>query len=1506
MTLPTRPDTADTADTADTGGTGDGDDLDIAVVGLACRFPGAPDAEAYWDVIRTGTETITRLTPARMRAAGASERRLAEPGLVPAAGLIDGGTLFDAAFFGYPAREAAEMDPQQRMFLESCRHALDDAGYDAGGFPGRIGVYAGQTVGTHRPRSLDAFLGTAGDLLMAADDKDFLTTRVAYKLGLTGPAVTVQTACSTSLVAVHMACQALNTLDCDLALAGGVSWSPLRGQGYLHQPGGVWSADGHMRPFDRDASGFVASDGLGVIALRRLADARAGGDRVYAVVKGGAINNDGADKASFAAPGVPGQVRVIAAALRAASVDPGGIGYVEAHGSATAVGDAIEVAALNEAYRAAGATGSGGCALGSVKANIGHADAAAGVAGFIKAALMLYHRRLPPPVNLRAPNPELDLDGSPFTLDPAPGDWPRRAGQPRRAAVSAFGIGGTNAHVVLQEPPEPAAATAPSRPWQLLCLSARDEPALGATAAMAADRLRDHAATAPPGEADPADATPADARPPDPRLADIAHTLTDGRRHFPHRLAGVFTDLSQAAGALGRSRVAPPLVQGDATRPPGEIVFMFPGGGSQHPGMGHGLAAAFPAYRDALEEGLALLDEPLRRTVRALLAPSSGRSPHPPGPADKALEDPAAALPAVFLAQVAMARQLMDLGPHPTVLLGHSLGEYAAAHLAGVFTLGDALKIVTERGRLLAGIPGGAMLSVPAAPAELGPLPGDAGLAAVNGPASCVVTGPVDDIERVERRLGERGVACRRLPLATAAHSPLVDGHLPGFRAFLDQIDLSPPVIPVISPSYGRAVTARLADREYWVRHLRESVRFDGALDHAFTLGRPALIDLGPGTALAALARAHTRKSRAHTVVAAARHPSDDRPDAQVFLEAAGALWAAGADIDPSVLHRGERRARLPVVRYPFARTDHPVPGAASPQATPPETSQETAEEARLYAVAWKRVQSPPGTAPADAARHAWVVLSDGSALAGAVTAGLRERGAEPVVIVPEGAPVDAGDHPAEHHRADPRDPGWFRAALTGRGADVNGTGRPVRVVDLWCARPSGAVAPLDDVLGIARGADGLPGIEVLLVTRQAHDVLGTETVEPYGALATGAGYSVAVENPSVRVRALDLHHPGDAAAEAARVLAEFAVPASGAPIALRGAHRWERAFVPYDAPGAAPGAAPAAESGPDGAHVIVGGTGGIGRLLAEHLVNRHRARVVVAGRGCADGRPKPGLWTRRADVTDEEGMTALLREAERLHGRVRCVVHAAGTPGGGLAAMFGRAEAEETLRAKVTGARALTRAVQAAGVRVGQVVYFSSLAAFTGAPGLSGYGAANAWLDAHAAHSTRELGVPAVSVGWDRWRGVGMAAAVEERHRALSGHDLAGGLDAAAALAAFDRVLADRITGQVVVSAGPPGRVPAPTAPPSPGGHRPGGSAPRGDLEERLAGIWKDVLGVGEIGVEDDFFGLGGHSVMALQLAGRCRDRLGLDVTAPMIFKARTIAGLAGRLRARDRSARS
>lgn len=1031
---------------------------------------------------------------------------------------------------------------------------------------------------------------------------------------------------------------------------------------------------------------------------------------------------------------------------------------------------------------------------------------------------------------------------------------------------------------------------------------------------MAADRLRDHAGTSPAGKAGPAGSSgPAGTSPADTRLADIAHTLTDGRRHFPHRLAGVFTDLSQAAGALGRSRVAPPLVQGDAARPPGEIVFMFPGGGSQHPGMGHGLAGAFPAYRDALDEGLGLLDEPLRRTVRTLLTPSTGRPPHPPGSEDEAMEDPAAALPAVFLAQVAMARQLMDLGLRPTVLLGHSLGEYAAAHLAGVFTLGDALKIVTERARLLAAIPGGAMLSVPATPAELLPLLGDAGLAAVNGPASCVVTGPVDDIERIERRMDERGVACRRLPLATAAHSPLVDGLLPGFREFLDRIDLSPPVMPVISPLYGRAVTARIADREYWVRHLRETVQFAGALDHAFTLERPALVDLGPGTALAALARAHERRERAHTVVAAARHPSDERPDAQVFLEAAGALWAGGADVDPSVLHRGERRARLPVVRYPFARTDHPVPGAASPQATPletaPDTAPETAEEARLYAVAWKRAQTPPGTAPADTARHAWVVLSDGSALAGAVTAGLRERGAEPVVVVPEGAgtPGDAGhhraDHPcADHHRADPRDPGWFRAALAGRDAGANGTGagRPVRVVDLWCARPSGGAAPLDDILGIARGADGLPGVEVLLVTRQTYDVLGTETVEPHGALATGAGYAVGVENPSVRVRTLDLHRPGDAAEEAARVLAEFAVPASGAPIALRGAYRWERVFAPYAATAAVPGAAAAAESGPDGAHVIVGGTGGVGRLLAEHLVNRHRARVVVAGRGCADGRPAPGLWTRRADVTDEEGMTALLQEAERLHGRVRCVVHAAGTPGGGLAAMLGRAEAEEALRAKVTGALALTRAVQAAGVRVGQVVYFSSLAAFTGAAGLSGYGAANAWLDAYAVRSTRELGVPAVSVGWDRWRGVGMAAAVEERHRALSGHDLAGGLDAAAALAAFDRVLADRITGQVVVSAGPPGRVPVPSAPPLPGG-RPGGRGPRGDLEERLAGVWKDVLGVGEIGVEDDFFGLGGHSVMALQLAGRCRDRLGLDVTAPMIFKERTIAGLAGRLRSRD-----
>ncbi|MCC8250392.1 type I polyketide synthase [Saccharothrix luteola] len=990
----------------------------IAVVGMSCAFPGAPDLDAYWRVIAGGRETVRRFSPDDLRAAGLPEAELRRPDFVAAGGVVAGGEEFDARFFGCTAREAGLMDPQQRQFLQCSWHAMEDAGHAPATFPGSVGVFAGQSASAH---GRESFRGDLAESLPAANDKDFLATRVAYQLGLTGPAIVVQAACSTSLVAVHVACGALAAGQCDLALAGGVSWRSLRAQGYRHRPGGALSVDGHVRPFDRAATGFVPADGVGVVVLRRLDDAVAAGDRIYAVVRGGAVNNDGADRSSYVAPGMAGRTAVIAAALADARVPPDTVGYVEAHGAATVIGDVIEVTALTQGYR--GARGR----LGSVKANIGHTDAAAGVAGFIKTALVLHHRRLPPNVNFAEPNPEIDFGACPFVPDPVGRDWPS-AGHPRRAAVSAFGIGGTNAHLVLEEAP-PASPPTPAPPWQLLALSAKDDAAVHEIARSCADGLADV------------------------DLADVAHTLAR-RTAFPRRAAVVARDVADARRRLLADRLD--LRDADADRP-AHVAFAFPGGGSQHVGMGRDLYRHEPVYRDALDECLDLMPAPLASEVRAVLF---GVDDHH---ARAAIAGPRLGLPALFATGMAYGRLLGSLGVRPTTVLGHGAGEYAAACFAGVFTLADAVAVVVERGRVLVGVPDGAMIGVAASESVVAPLLGDGvALAAVNGRRMCVLSGPAPRIADVARLLAERGVACSTLPFTTAAHSALVDPVLPEFARFLADVPAHRPTTPLISSVDGHPLAGEATSPRYWVRQLREPVRFADQLDRVAALGKVVLVEVGPGVTLSTPARRHLPDT---PVVATARHPDDGRSDREVFLGALGALWSTGVDVDLAGLTAGRRVVSLP--GYPFART-RCVPETAPGDARPV-----------LYGVGWRRAVDVPRPRPGGR----WAVVSNGSPLVGDL---VRHAWARGVDVVPDYASI--------------------RDALASR---------PSLIVHF---APEGLdLSPLTD---LARsGAD----VTLALVTAGAFDVTGGERVRPSHAALVAAGLTLAAEHRAVGVRAVDV-----------------------------------------------------------------------------------------------------------------------------------------------------------------------------------------------------------------------------------------------------------------------------------------------------------------------------------------------------------------------------------------------
>ncbi|HVH11530.1 MAG TPA: type I polyketide synthase, partial [Longimicrobium sp.] len=718
------------------------------------------DVHAFWRNLRAGVESITFLDRDELLAAGVDPSVADRPDFVPASGALQGADELDATLFGLTPRDAEVLNPQHRILLECAWGALEHAGYDPARVERPVGVFAGGGTNPYilnlvnTPRVIGAVGMTRINL---GNDKDHLAPGISYRLNLRGPSVAVQTACSTSLVATHLACQSLLNHECDMALAGGVSIGlPLKG-GYVYTPDGILSPDGHCRAFDASAKGAVGGSGAGMVLLKRLEDALAEGDTIHAVIRGSAINNDGAQKVGYTAPSVAGQSRVISEAYAVSGVDPATVQYVETHGTGTPLGDAIELKAMSQAL-ARGRSGQR-TAIGSVKPNIGHTDAAAGIAGLIKTILALEHGEIPPSLNCAVPHPEIEASGGHVFVNTTLTPWARN-GLPRRAGVSSFGMGGTNAHAVLEEAPA-RRPSGPSRALQLLVLSARTPTAL----ASAASRLADHLEAA------------------SPPLADVAFTLQVGRREMEHRLAVVCADGAEGAARLREAAAKGGTVVGRTERP---VAFLFPGLGMQHVDMGRGLYHAEPVYRAAVDECCELLRPVLGSDLREVLFAAagspgtdggggwdlrrmlSGESTAPSSP----LDDTRFAQPAVFVTGYALAKLWTSWGIRPRALLGHSLGEYVAACVAGVMRLEDALRLVALRARLIDALPPGAMLAVPLGEAALREiLPAGLDIAAVNTVESCVVAGPAEDIAAFEAALAERGTVSRRLPTRHAFHS---------------------------------------------------------------------------------------------------------------------------------------------------------------------------------------------------------------------------------------------------------------------------------------------------------------------------------------------------------------------------------------------------------------------------------------------------------------------------------------------------------------------------------------------------------------------------------------------------------------------------------------------------------------------------------------------------------------------------------------------------------------
>ncbi|GAA1329725.1 hypothetical protein GCM10009660_01260 [Catellatospora bangladeshensis] len=1436
----------------------------VAVVGLACRFPGAPDADRYWANLSAGVESI-RPVPG------------AGPGLVAWAPEFDGIELFDAEFFGYTAREAEITDPQQRLFLEAAWSALEHAGCDPARFPGRVGVFGGSGTNhyAHHVHSHPRLVETVGPTqVLLGNELGFLATRVSYKLGLTGPSLSLRTACSTALVALHLACRSLRDGECEMALSGGVYLDRGQQDGYRSPEGSFVSPDGHVRPFDADARGTVFGSGVGVVALKRLEDALADGDAVYAVVRGSAVNNDGAVKAGFTAPSATGQAAVIGAALDDAGLSPEDIDYVEAHGTGTALGDPVEVRALNLAYR-----GRGSCALGSVKGNIGHLDAAAGMAGLIKTVLALHHETLPATLNHRTPNPDVDLAGGPFRVQVERVPWPRVPGRPRRAGVSAFGFGGTNAHVILEEAPLRTTVRS-GQETHTLVLSARTPEALEA----ATDRLADHL----------------DRHSPD--LADTAHTLATGRREFPHRRALTITtaDPADAATALRERSSARTTTRHTTTDSP-EVVFLFTGQGSQHVGMGEELYRTEPVYRDTVDHCADLLRPLLEHDIRDVMYKPNEH-----------LHTTLYAQPALFTTEYALTRLWQHWGITPTTMIGHSLGEWVAATTADIFTLHDALTLITHRATLMHHQPPGAMLNIITTRHTLH-LPPHTTLAAHNSPRDCVISGTTDDIDAYARTARRQGITTQPLATPHAYHHPTMASAAYQLRAQLRTTTLRPPSTPITSTTTATTLTpAQATDPDYWATQLTTTVEYNDAVANT-TTPTTAYLEIGPGNTLATLTKRILGGAGNATIASLPRH-DDPRGATETTRRALGALWTTGARPGWERVTGPGRRIALP--GYAFQRKVFWLDRRA-PVADGDTRGKRREDMAEWFAVpSWRQDPLPANPGP-DTAKH-WLVFTDGGGLGDALAGRLRAAGATVTTVAAGGTgPVVPGGRCT----VDPGLAGDYDRLLT---ALRDGAGEaPTHVVHAWSADDPGD-GPDAEETALRRGFGGLVlfaqawsraaggARRLWVLTSGAHAVTGAERMRPLTATVLGPARVLPREVPGLACRVVDVE-PGDPA-RADRVFTELgAEPDSGTrEVALRGTRRWALHHIPHPL---APHDGPPPIR-PGGVYLVTGGTGGLGLALTAHLAGAG-AKVLVTARtplppepewaGSDNpaarelGRLRAGgaeVMFATADAADPVAMRAAVDAAARRWGGPHGAFHVAGVAGGGVIALKDLADAAAVLRPKVRGTLVLDRVL--ADRELDFLVLFGSNGANVANAGQADYCAANCFLDAFAQDRGRRGRV--ITVDWGSWKGVGMAvttalpSGVEQARR----RDVAErGMSVAEGLRALDTVLARATEPQVIVTPVPLADLLAEAAAlRARAQERPAAARPRAAeparAEQVVCAIWQELLGVERVGPQDGFFELGGNSLVAIQLVGAVNEALGGRVTLGDLYEGLTPAHLA------------
>jgi acyl transferase domain-containing protein/acyl carrier protein len=1501
-------------------------DLSVAIIGMAGRFPGASDIDRFWRNLETGVESISFYSDDELRAAGVTDDVLGNHNYVKAAGVLDDIDLFAAEFFGISHAEASLMDPQHRFFLECAFEALENAAYDPTRYDGTIGVFAGMAPSVYFLNMIKGDRDILGDdtssrlAALFGNDKDYLSTRVSYKLNLKGPSLTVQTACSTSLVAVHLACQSLLAGEADIALAGGVSIVNNRHKrGYICTPGGLHSLDGHCRPFDSCASGTVFSDGVGLVVLRRLSDALHDRDNILAIIRGSAVNNDGGSKAGYTAPAIAGQAKVIADALAAANVPIQSISFIETHGTGTLVGDPIEIAALTRIFEQA-TSERGSCAIGSVKSNIGHLNTAAGIAGLIKGVLSLQHKIIPPTLHFTYANPEIDFARSPFFINSTLAHW-NTTRWPRRAGVSSFGLGGTNAHIVLEEAP-PAQSPTLSRSSHIITLSAKTETSLQ----RAKTHLIDHLHKVTPGS-----------------LADIAYTLQVGRGEYHFRQVTVGHTVEEIiAGLTSQSH---PLSQHAACkRHNAPIVFMFSNGGTDSISIAKDVYREELVFRQEIDRCAATLSTLLTLdiSVPMLLHGPGTEECRPP------LLNSILTHTSLFAVEYSLAKQWISWGVQPTAIIGYGCGDFVAACLSGVVTLDDALRLVALRSELAHNVSSRGLVSISCSRDQLfSCLCEDVLLVAEISPTDYIISINIDAITDLELQLIRHGITYARITSSNASFLTSTSETREQFVRAATAVPTHRPGIPYVSAATGEWVTGdSFANATYWAQNAGQPLRFFFGIEKLLRQYSGALLlEVGLGEDLCPVLRKSTLACEATDIVASVPKLSDHTSSYANLLLTLGRLWLSGTSIDWASYYKHEARRRCPLPTYPHERGSFWRERTISNPSHPAKPAYSS--DVKLYHPSWTRLSISP-LLRENPIGGSFLIFARDDRFSACLVGRLNASGYRAVSVLP-------GSHYSSEqdfqYRIDPDSADHYaRLARALKDLDM----MPRYIIHLWgcgdravraqnrCVNGTQSVpVEFQHLLSIARALckrDAPATLKIVVVTTGVHSVLGEECQRPDRATLVAACLSIPQENPQVKCVAIDV---SDQLVESADVseldplmdgIIDEATSVDDLTrvLAYRGRSWWRQTFEVAPSNTASPRTSRLIVGG---VYLITGGTGGIGFEIAELLASRFGAKLILVGKSKIPPRADwessatkdcTGHVARKirqiqrlealgaemqiesADVSSLPEMGGVVERAIARFGRIDGVIHGAGVSGAGALIDRSDRDAEVIWNAKVGGLKVLEQIF--CEKRLDFLVLFSSVSSFMGGENIGDYAACNVYLDTFAEATPRPNQTFTISINWDIWKDVGMAADVsppkgsKERYRSYDQF----GLTSTEALDAFCRVLTESCTRIVIsrrdfnkavemsrlftVSHLRPvsvsdvnGAIGFDRA--APDDHVEPEAEPTAKIEAEIGRMWGDILGLNEVRADDNFFDLGGDSLVALTLIFKIQERFGVSVLLPELL---------------------